>query len=46
MLIALLPQCVWLELYGDPEGVFFSPWLCVCFWLHIRPAKLKELLPV
>jgi len=45
MSIALLPQCVWLELYSDPEGVCFAPWLCVCFWLHIRPAKLKELLP-
>jgi hypothetical protein len=44
-LIALLPQCVWLELYGYPEGVCFAPWLWECFWLHIRPAKLKELLP-
>jgi hypothetical protein len=46
MFIALLPQCVWLKLYWDPEGVcFFAPWLCVCFWLYTRPAKLKELLP-
>ena len=33
---ALPPQCVWLDLYGDPEGVCFAPWLCVCFRLHIR----------
>jgi hypothetical protein len=31
MCIALLPQCVWLELYGDPEGVRLAPWLCVGF---------------
>jgi hypothetical protein len=38
-LTALLPQCVWLELYGDPEGMCFSPWLRVCFRLYIRPAN-------
>jgi hypothetical protein len=27
MFIALLPQCVWLKLYWDPEGVCFAPWL-------------------
>lgn len=44
-MISFLPQCVWLELYGDPEGVCFAPWLCVCFWLRIRLSRLKELLP-
>jgi hypothetical protein len=46
MLIVVLPQFVWLELYGDLKSVCFAPWLRVCFWLNIRPAKLKELLPV
>ena len=34
-----------VEALLGPEGVCLAPWLCVCFWLHIRPAKLKELLP-
>lgn len=43
-LISFCPQRVWLELNGDPDGLHFAPWLCVCSWLKIRFPRMKEIL--
>ena len=38
------PAWVWLEVSGDPDGLCYLPWLCLCVWLNITVIRLKELL--
>ena len=39
-----VPAWVWLEVSGDPDGLCYLPWLCLCVWLNITVIRLTELL--
>jgi hypothetical protein len=43
-LITWAPQRCWLELSGDPTGLHFAPFLCVCIILKIRFDRMVEIL--
>ena len=39
-----VPAWMWLEVSGDPDGLCYLPWLCLCVWLNITVIRLTELL--
>ena len=41
-----VPRGMWIDAAGDPEGLCYAPWLCLCFWLFIPFPRLKELLGI
>jgi hypothetical protein len=43
-LILWAPQRCWLELSGDPDGLHFAPFLCVCVHLKIRFEQMQKIL--